>query len=281
MVASDLLKEIQQASISSIEIELKSYYLLGDTTEFDDFNPELVSLPLASPFEKYKYACCKYVGYKTRENEKEAKDMWEALSSEGEVNSMLEHSATLFAKKENEQAFKCLLGASKKGSITAIFRIALCYLNGLYVKKDEAKGLQLMKLLADKKYPDAVYFLSIMYAVGEGGLPFDEKKSEELLLQAVKLESKFALTEYGFRMFVTSNDVSEKEKAFKMIRDSADIGDPRAMTMLAVIYAKGEEGVVDESAEQSRVYLSLAHDLGYTPAINMVKVLMNNDADNN
>ncbi len=273
MRSIDLLKNIKEASRSAVLIELQSHYLLGDTDEFDDFEPVDSLLSTGSVIDRFKYACCKFVGFKTVEDEDVARDVWQQLSKEGDANSLLEYSAELFLQKNIKEAFTNLLMSSRKGNVTAIFRVALCYLYGIFVKEDSAKGLQLMKLLTQKKYPDAVYFLSALYGIGIEGLPFDEEKSDALLQEAVKLESKFANTEYGFKLFITSNDYQVKQKGFNLIKSSADIGEPRAMLMLSTIYAKGEPGVVIQDEEQSKLYLSLACDLGYTPALQLLEEL--------
>lgn len=277
MNSLDLIKEIQDASKASVEIELKAHYLLGETDEFDNFQPELISLSLCNDFDAFKVACCKYVGYKTVDNEKEAYEIWERLAVKGEPNSMLEHSAKLFKDSKIKEGFTFLLNASRKGNLTAIFRVALCYLHGIYVKQDEAKATQLITLLAQKKYPDAIYFMSILHSIGTNSVEYNEEKAEKLLLESVRLESKFGQTEYGFKLFVGENDVEKKKKGFDLIKDSADAGDPRAMTMLSIIYAKGEEGVIEQSEEQSKVYLALAFDLGYSPAVKMVEEMKNAD----
>jgi len=44
MEIEEVVKNVESAAKSSVEIELKSHYLLGDTNEFDDFLPDLVSL---------------------------------------------------------------------------------------------------------------------------------------------------------------------------------------------------------------------------------------------
>ena len=274
MNTEDLMKDIHNASRSSVEVELKSHYLLGETNEFDEFNPELVSESFSSDFEMFKYACCKYVGFRTTEDEEKASDVWEKLSAKQEPNSMLEYSADLFNKGDIKNAFSNLLASSRKGNLTAIFRMALCYLEGIYVKKDEERGIQLIKLLAQKKYPDAIFYLSTMYSIGVGDIPFDEEKSEQLLKEAVDLESKFAQTEYGFRLFITSEEATERKKGFGYIRESADAGDPRAMLMLSIIYAKGEEDVVEVDEDLSKRFLIRACDLGYAPALKLADEIL-------
>ena len=281
MNTEDLLKDIHAASRSSVEIELKSHYLLGETNEFDEFNPELVSEEFSSDFELFKYACCKYVGFRTTEDEQKANEVWAKLSAKQEVNSMLEYSADLFLAGDTKQAFKYLLDASRKGNLTAIFRMALCYHEGIYVKKDEKRGAQLIKLLAQKKYPDAVFYLSTMYAVGAGGVSFDEKKSEELLKESVELESKFGQAEYGFKLFITSEDNEERKKGFSYIRESADAGDPRAMLMLAILYAKEDDDAVEADEDLSKRFLIRACDLGYTPAQKLASEILKKSSDNN
>ena len=274
MNTEDLIKDIQSASKSSVEVELKSHYLLGETNEFDEFNPELVSENFSSDFEMFKYACCKYVGFRTTEDEEKASEVWASLSKKQEPNSMLEYSADLFGKGDVKNAFANLLASSRKGNLTAIFRMALCYMEGIYVKKDEDRGIQLIKLLAQKKYPDAVFYLSTMYSIGVGDIPFDEEKSEKLLKESVKLESKFGQAEYGFRLFITSDDVEKKKEGFSYIRESADAGDPRAMLMLAIIYAKDEEGVVEVDEDLSKRFLIRACDLGYAPALKLADEIL-------
>lgn len=274
MNTEDLIKDIHAASKSGVEVELKSHYLLGETDEFDEFNPELVSENFSNDFELFKYACCKYVGFRTSEDEDKANEVWAKLSLKQEPNSMLEYSADLFLKGDAKKGFANLLSASRKGNLTAIFRMALCYLEGIYVKKDEERGVQLIKLLAQKKYPDAVFFLSTMYAIGTGGVPFDEEKSEKLLLESVKLESKFGQAEYGFRLFITSDNIEERKKGISYIRESADAGDPRAMLMLAIIYAKEEDGVVEMDEDLSKRFLIRACDLGYSPAQKLAEEIL-------
>lgn len=274
MNTEDLIKEIHSASRSSVEVELKSHYLLGETNEFDEFNPELVSENFSSDFELFKYACCKYVGFRTGEDEDKASEVWAKLSEKQEPNSMLEYSAELFSKGDPKKAFANLLASSRKGNLTAIFRMALCYLEGIYVKKDDERGIQLIKLLAQKKYPDAVFYLSTMYSIGIGDIPYDEEKSEQLLKEAVKLESKFGQAEYGFRLFIASDNVEERKKGFNYIRESADAGDPRAMLMLAILYAKNEPGVVEMDEDLSKRFLIRACDLGYAPAIKLASEML-------
>lgn len=279
MNTEQLIKEIQDASKASVEIELKTHFLLGETNEFDDFNPSIVSLETCTDFDAYKLACCKYVGYKTGDDEEGAFKIWADLSAKGESNSLLEHSVVNFKNNKSKEGFTCLLNASKKSNSTAIFRIALCYLHGIYVKQDEKRAVELIKLLAKKKYPDAVYFLSILHTVGTDEVEFNEEIAEKLLLEAVALESKFAQTEYGFKLFVGETETAKKKKGFDLIKDASDCGDPRAMTMLSMIYAQGEEGVVEQSEEQSKVYLALAYDLGYAPAVKMVEELKKVSSD--
>lgn len=282
MKTEELIRDINNASKSSCEVELKSHFLLGNTNEFDNFKPNLVSLEFCSDFEAFKVACCHYVGYEVqKENEEEAFRIWKKLSDKGESNSLLEYSVVLFSRGEIKEGFSCLLKASKAGNNTAIFRIALCYLHGIYVAKDDEKGSKLMQLLAKKNHPDALYFMSILHSVGTDSVPKDEQKSKEYLLKSVKLGSKFGQTEYGFSTFISSSDVDEKKKALALIQESADIGDPRAQTILAIIYAQGELGVVKRDEETSKMNLALAYDTGYLPAVKIVKELKNSSNSNN
>ena len=69
-----VIEELRESANILMLHELKSYYLLGDTDEYDNFEPEKVNEASATPFEIYKKACCMYAGYKTKEDEKKWKE---------------------------------------------------------------------------------------------------------------------------------------------------------------------------------------------------------------
>lgn len=270
------IDDVKKMSESGVKIELESHYLLGETDAFDDFEPANVDVKTASPYDIFRLACCKYVGFKTQEDEKFALDLWKEASCKGELNSCVEYSAYFFKKGSVKEGLSLLVQASKLGNSTAIFRLALCYISGVYIQEDLARGVKLMKLLADKNYGDALFYMSTIYLLDLEDFPYDEAKSEMYLNKAAKLKSKFALTEYGYKTLITSKNLEKKKEAFAMLKESADVGEPRAMTLIAVLYAKGMDGVFEVSEELSKVYLSLACDLGYAPAISLFEEIKKN-----
>ena len=56
------LMAIKKTGESIFLNEVQSYYLLGNTNEYDKFEPTKLNLNECSDFDKYKYACCLYAG---------------------------------------------------------------------------------------------------------------------------------------------------------------------------------------------------------------------------
>ena len=147
-INQDFIDELYKSALSIVYNELKTHYMLGDTEEFDEFDPKSVNEESAKAYDVYRLACCEYVGYKIEENELFAERHWLKASNANDHNAMLEYSVCMFEQGRVEEGFKSLLKASKLGDSVAIFRTALCYLNGIGCKEDSKRGVELIKLLA-------------------------------------------------------------------------------------------------------------------------------------
>ena len=270
-INQEFIDELYSSALSIVYNELKSHYLLGDTDEFDDFEPKDVDLDVADSFNVFKIACCEYVGYKVNENENFAEKHWLKASSMGEVNALLEYSVCLFEQLKYEDGFKCLLKAAKAGNSVAIFRVALCYLNGIGTKEDTKKGVELIKLLASKDDANALYFYSTMLQYGNiEGIKQDKQEAEKVLDKALKLGSYFAKTDIGLKQLIKSKTADEKKAAIELVEQGAEDGDIRAMCIMSIIYSRGEEGI-EPDMEKAHKYLALSYDAGFPMSVRIVE----------
>lgn len=270
-INEEFIDELYKSAISIVLNELKSHYLLGDTTEFDNFEPKDVNVENASAYDIFRLACCEYVGYKTDENEALAEKHWLKAGSMDDINAVLEYSVCLFEQGKQEDGFKCLLKAGKKGNSVAIFRLALCYLNGIGCEEDAKRGTELIKLLASKDEPNALYFYSTMLEYGNGSdIEVDKEKAQEYLIKSLRLGSQFAKTDAGLKAYMNSKTDEEKKVALKMVEEGADDGDIRAMCVMSIIYSRGEDGY-PQDIEKAHKYLALSYDAGFPIAVRIVE----------
>lgn len=269
-INGEFIEELYKASLSIVYNEVKSHYLLGDTTEFDTFEPTAITVENASAYDIFRLASCEYVGYKIAENEELAEKHWLMASSKNEPNAILEYSVCLFENGKHEEGFKCLLKASKLGNAIAIFRTALCYLNGIGCAEDVKKGTDLLKMLAEKNEPNALYFYSTMLEFGSEEIKADKQKSKELLQKSFELGSSFAKTDVGLKAYMAGKTNEERADALRLVEEGAEDGDVRAMCIMAIVYAKGENGVPAD-IEKSQKYLALSYEANFPIAVKIVE----------
>jgi len=268
------MEQLYSSALSIVYNELKSHYLLGDTDQFDEFEPQNIDADTCDNYDLYRLACCEYVGYKIDENENLAEKHWKIASEKGESNALLEYSVCQFEKLDYENGFKLLLKSGKQGDKVAIFRLALCYLNGVGCKEDAKRGYELLKLLADKNEPNALYFYSTMLQYGSEFVKQDQAEAQKLLDKALKLNSSFAKTDVGLRDYLNAKTVEDKVKAIKMMEDGAEDGDIRAMCIMSIIYSRGEEGI-EPDIDKAHKYLALSYDANFPISVQIVEEARN------
>ena len=57
--------------------------------------------------------------------------------------------------KDGKKAFECYMSGAKIGFEYALYRIAMCYYNGIGTAKNNAEGDKYMRMAADKGYEKA------------------------------------------------------------------------------------------------------------------------------
>lgn len=271
-ISKEDLEMIRKSGESLFLNELKSFYLLGDTNEYDDFEPSKLNVGIASDFEKYKYACCSYAGFKIDEDEEKAFRLWLELANGGQVESMLESSVFFFKDNENEEGFKMLQKCANAGNQIAQFRIALCYMFGFGTEQNQEKAIKIFEKLSMNDYPNAVYMLGSFYYNGDDKIiQRDQNKGWELIKKACKLGSPFAEYEVAIQLCAHNDDHSFTPEVISLLEKSANGGDLRALYLLSLAYAKGEG--VEINLEKSMNYLAQSYEGEFPLAIDLMEKL--------
>ncbi len=271
-ISKEDLEMIRKSGESLFLNELKSFYLLGDTNEYDKFEPSKLNLNAASDFDKYKYACCSYAGFKIDENEERAFRIWLDLANSGQVESMLESSVFFFKTNDSEEGFKMLQKCANAGNQIAQFRIALCYMFGFGTTQNQEKAMKIFEKLSMSNYPNAVYMLGSFYYNGDDKIvPRDQNKGWELIKKACKLGSPFAEYEVAIQLCAHKEDHSFTPDVIALLEKSANGGDLRALYLLSLAYAKGEGVEID--LEKSMNYLAQSYEGEFPLAIDLMEKL--------
>ena len=268
------LEAIKKTGESIFLNEIKSYFLLGNTNEYDNFEPTKLELNNCIYFDKYKYACCLYAGYKIAENEEGACAVWKALAEEGQTDAMLEYSVYLFKENRLSEGFKMLQQSANGGNILAQFRIGLCYMFGFGTQQDEKKALTIFEKLSAENYANAIYMLGSFYISDNGILvKRDVAKGWDMIKKACKFGSPFAQYEVAIQMSANAPNNEFTKEVIKLFLNSADGGDLRAQYIMALAYAKGEG--VDVDIEKSMNYLAQSYEGGFPLAIELMDKIKN------
>jgi len=266
------IEELRESANIIMLNELKSYYLLGDTNEYDNFEPQSVGNNSANPYDLYKKACCMYAGYKIEENEEEAFKLWQLSAKNGETNAMVELSALCINKEKYEDGFKYLQQSANMGNEVAQYRIAICYFLGLGTNENGEKAFAIIKKLAENNYPNAVYLLGSFY-FNDGGVfvEQDRIKGWELIKKASSLGSPYAQYEVAIQYFIKKNEKANFGEVVALMEKSAEGGDLRALYVLALAYAKGEGVKVD--IDKAMRYLAQSYEGGFPLAVQLMETI--------
>lgn len=270
------IEELRESANVIMLNELKTYYLLGDTNEYDDFEPKNVSDDEKNAYQLYKKACCMYAGYKIDEDEDKAFALWEKAAKQGEPNSMVELSALCINNEKFEEGFAHLQQSAKLGNEVAQYRVAVCYFLGLGTNENGEKGFAIIKKLAEKNYPNAVYLLGSFY-FNDGGVfvEQDRVKGWELIKKASSLGSPYAQYEVAIQYFIKKNDKANFGEVVSLMEKSAEGGDLRALYVLSLAYAKGEGVEVD--LDKAMRYLAQSYEGGFPLAVKLMEAISKNN----
>jgi Holliday junction DNA helicase RuvB len=133
-----------------------------------------------------------------------------------------------FRQKDYSNAARCFEKAVKQGRAPAQINLALCYMDGLGVEKDEAEGVKWYSTAAEKGHAFAEYSLGNCYYLGRG----------------------------------VAKDISTALKWWHM---AADHGSDDAQHNLGVCYESGE-GVIAQNYVEAYKWMKLAAAQGYEGA---------------
>ena len=125
--------------------------------------------------------------------------------------------ATSISQHDREKAFEVFVTASEKGSLDAMFQIAIMFQNGIGVVKDLSKCIEWLEKSSKQHHVSSLILLSSYYQNG---------------------------------VFVPKDD----EKAISLLQQAADLGNVQAAYTLATLYLESTE--VDVGKELSQQYFT-------------------------
>ncbi|GHE99950.1 tetratricopeptide repeat protein [Thalassotalea profundi] len=146
----------------------------------------------------------------------------------------------------------------------AQYQMALIYLNGHGVKKDEQKALELIMKAADQNYPDALFNLSVIYSEGRL-VKKDLKKAFEYMQKAANKNLPSAQFNLGVMFANGEGTPKDPTRAARWYEKAARQNYVFAQFNLALMYFEGKG--VRLSLQESYIWNIIAAKSGYEPAI--------------
>jgi TPR repeat protein len=156
----------------------------------------------------------------------------------------------------------------------AMFNLAAFYEYGMGCEPDNEEAAKWYTASAQAGYTAAIYKLGKMHAFGKGGLPVDENKGIELVLEAAKNGLPRAEYNVGLHYFYDDLPLEvDLEKAETYLRRAASKGHADAYFLLAKVYYEkiSNDEKNDILSEEMWAYVLTAADLGNEQAINIVQ----------
>lgn len=168
---------------------------------------------------------------------------------------------------ETENAKKTALLIKKvadKGNPQALYILSMMYENGYHVEKDSKKSMELLNRAADKGHPEALFSLGYLYLMGHN-VDQDNNKGIELMKKAAMAGYGDASNNVG--MAYLKGEIVEQnyEEAQKWLEQAVGQGSILAAYNIGLIYEKGLGVKID--FEKARKLFAIAADIGYTPAM--------------
>lgn len=177
-------------------------------------------------------------------------------------------------KKENgaqtESKFEELTAASEKGDAQATRELALSYIHGKNVAKNEKKGLELLTKASDLGDAKATFMFVGAYraglAIGETVFEKDEEKAFTYALRTVEIGDAKWIRSAAALYFEEKKGVVEKNpaKGIEILEKAVEAGNAEAACDLASRYAQGDG--VEQSVEKCREWYLKGIKLGSADA---------------
>lgn len=173
-----------------------------------------------------------------------------------------------YGKRDYATALKEYQAAADAGDGAASTALAIMYLRGEGVAKDDAKAAALLQAAAGS-FPPARYNLARLYLVGRG-VPKDVVKSVELLKLAVGAGDMLSAQLLSTIFYDGHGGIPKNhQEAVRYARIAADAGLQDAQYQLGVFYYRGDG--VQQSVEEAFYWMYLAGQRGLTRAANTAR----------
>ncbi len=121
--------------------------------------------------------------------------------------------------------------ASKKKDARALFALGVMALEGVGEKKDEAKGVRLVRKAAELGEPHAQYNMGIFYSQGRG-VKRDFQKAFKWFSRAAAQGDPKAMRELGFCFLKGEGTEENFAKGMVLVKKAAEAGDTQAAAFL-------------------------------------------------
>jgi TPR repeat protein len=204
--------------------------------------------------EMYKW------GAGVTQNNFEAEKYFMRAGELGHVPALLEYGVMAQEDGRTEEAGRAFWAAAEAGSGPAHVYIASQYYNGsMGFSEDREAAVRHLKKATELECAEGMAYLAVMYRRGDGGVPVDPAKAEELADRATEMEPwMVAQVAESYRV---SEDLQEKipdrlEQALWLYLKAAKKGSYEAMQALSEMYGNGEGVKADE--KESKRWFGLA-----------------------
>ena len=157
---------------------------------YNPFKKTLEKASVGDPQAQYEMGRLYYLGKHVAQNYVQALNWFDTAAKNGNVRAMTAlagmYNAGHGCEQPNpEKTFFWYQSAADTGDFEARVNLAVCYINGIGVEKNEAKGFEVMKNAADEKSPIAQTLTADLYERGVG-----VEKNDKMALHYYFLASK-------------------------------------------------------------------------------------------
>ena len=235
-------------------IRLAELYMEGDVVELD--KEEAVKwyrkgAELGDEMAQYELATCYHEGKGVEEDQEESAK-WMLKAADNGSNRSVQWAMGRYyqegwgVEKNSAEAVKWFERSAKKGLALAKYYLAMCYMNGDGVQKDEAKGEQLLEEAADMGDEDAKKELSRIKR---------ERREEEARIAREKEEKERKIE----RLSEIEDEIAERKRRINNILKGKQGGDWLGFDASKVTLTDASVSVVEEP-ELKSVADSLTHN---------------------
>jgi TPR repeat protein len=165
----------------------------------------------------------------------------------------------LAGEKDMEKAIKWYLKSDAFGDPAALMQLAYVYTDGEDIEPDAPKAIMYANRAVAKKNTDAMNFLGKIYLTGKNGVAKNEAKALELFKQSATLGDNKAMTTMAYLFLEGRSAVFPKDEktAFYWAKRAAESGGGESMALLSHLYQEGK--VVEKSEIKSRFWANQAY----------------------